>query len=341
MNKMMNAIGYKEYLPISDQNSLFDFETEKPQLKEHDLLVKVEATSVNPVDIFTRKGQKDVLLNPKVIGYDAYGTVMEVGSKTDLFNVGDKVFYAGAYDRPGSNSEYQAVDERIVGHAPNKLSIEESAAMPLTALTAWESLFEQMNININDENNSNKSILIINGAGGVGSIATQLAHFAGLKVIATAGNDSTKEWELNHGVDFVVDYHNDLEKQIHDLGYDYVDYILELVNLDYYWSTITNLIAPFGKIVSTTGSGSDLDFSYLKNKMVSFGWEWMYTKSWFQSAKMITQHQILDEVSSLLDDGKIKSTLTKTFKPINAKNLRQATELVENNHMIGKVVIKN
>ncbi|WP_318639684.1 zinc-binding dehydrogenase [Fructilactobacillus sanfranciscensis] len=239
-------------------------------------MVKVEAVSVNPVDVFTRRGQKKQLAEPKVIGYDAYGNVVETGSKTSLFKQGDKVFYAGAYDRPGSDSEYQAVDERIVVHAPKQLSIAESAAMPLTSLTAWESLFEQMNININDvDNNQKQSILIINGSGGVGSIATQLAHLAGLKVIATAGKAEAKAWELSHWVDYVVDYHEDLVKQVNDLGFKKVNYILELSNLNFYWPVITKLIAPFGKIVSTTGSGRNLDFSFLKSRMVSFGWEWL------------------------------------------------------------------
>ncbi|NDR70013.1 alcohol dehydrogenase catalytic domain-containing protein [Fructilactobacillus sanfranciscensis] len=239
-------------------------------------IVKVEAVSVNPVDVFTRRGQKKQLAEPKVIGYDAYGNVVETGSKTSLFKQGDKVFYAGAYDRPGSDSEYQAVDERIVGHAPKQLSIAESAAMPLTSLTAWESLFEQMNININDvDNNQKQSILIINGSGGVESIATQLAHLAGLKVIATAGKAEAKAWELSHWVDYVVDYHEDLVKQVNDLGFKKVNYILELSNLNFYWPVITKLIAPFGKIVSTTGSGRNLDFSSLKSRMVSFGWEWL------------------------------------------------------------------
>lgn len=305
-------------------------------------IVKVEAVSVNPVDVFTRRGQKKQLAEPKVIGYDAYGNVVETGSKTSLFKQGDKVFYAGAYDRPGSDSEYQAVDERIVGHAPKQLSIAESAAMPLTSLTAWESLFEQMNLNINDvDNNRKQSILIINGSGGVESIATQLAHLAGLKVIATAGKAEAKAWELSHWVDYVVDYHEDLVKQVNDLGFKKVNYILELSNLNFYWPVITKLIAPFGKIVSTTGSGRNLDFSSLKSRMVSFGWEWMYAKSWYQTPNMISQHEILDKVSKLLDEGKIKSTLTKTLTPINADNLRTATKMVESKHMLGKVVVKN
>ncbi|WP_105956033.1 zinc-binding alcohol dehydrogenase family protein [Apilactobacillus quenuiae] len=342
MNESMNAIGFREYLSIDDSNSLFDFKTEIPTPKEHDLIVKVDAVSVNPVDMFTRRGQRKELKEPKVIGYDAYGTVVNTGTKVSLFHNGDKVFYAGAYDRPGSNSEYQAVDERIVGHAPANLNSAEIAAMPLTSLTAWESLFEQMKIDFNDhEGNQGKTILIINGAGGVGSIATQLAHLAGLTVISTAGKQATADWELKHGVDHVINHHEDIVDQVHELGYKYVDNVLELSNLDYYWQAITKLIAPLGHIASTTGSGKDLDFQPMKARMVSFGWEWMYAKSWYQTDNMITQHKILDQVGQLLDDGKLKSTLTKTFAPINAENLRAATKLVESNSMIGKVVVKN
>lgn len=340
MKKEMKAIGYTKGLSIKNPDSLFEFETAIPTPQPHDLLVEIEAVSVNPADVFSRKGQRKPLKEPKVIGYDAYGTVVETGSETSLFKVGDKVFYAGAFDRPGSDSEYQLVDERIVGHAPKNLSPEESAAMPLTSLTAWESLFEQMNIDINDtKGNASKSILVINGAGGVGSVATQLAHIANLKVIATAGEEKTKNWELDHGTDYVIDYHKNIVNEVHKLGFKNVDYILELLNLDAYWPTISKLIAPSGNIVSTTGSGRSLNFQPLKSRMVRFGWEWMFEKSYYHT-NMISQHNILDKVAQLLDEGKLKSTLTKTLEPFNAANLRKATEMVETNHMIGKVVVK-
>lgn len=342
MSQKMNAIGYTKYLPISDAKSLFSFETELKTTQPHDLVVKVEAVSVNPVDVFTRRGQKTTLPEPNVIGYDAYGTVEAVGSETSLFQKGDHVFYAGSYIRPGSDSEYQLVDERIVGHAPKSLTPKESAAMPLTSLTAWECLFEQLEIDFNAyKNNQSKSILIINGSGGVGSVATQLANLAGLQVIATAGNEKSKKWEVQHGAKYVVDYHHDLIKQIHQLGFEYVDYILDLKNLDAYWSIITKLIAPFGHIASITGSGKDMNFAPLKQKAVTFAWEWMFAKSYFETPNMITQHEILDKISNLLDEGKLKNTLTKSFTPINAENLRKATTLVENGHMIGKVTVNN
>ncbi|CAM2858270.1 zinc-binding alcohol dehydrogenase family protein [Fructilactobacillus fructivorans] len=343
MTKKMNAVGYTKYLPIDDPKSLFDFTTDVPESEPHDLLVKVEAVSVNPVDVFTRESQKVPLKDPKIIGWDAVGTVEKVGSKTNRFSVGDRVFYSGSHVRPGCDSEYQTVDERIVGIAPHSLDNAHAAAMPLTSLTAWEAMFEQMNIDFydRDEQNHNKSILIINGAGGVGSIATQLAHRANLQVISTAGKDETKQWELDHGSDIVVDYHDDIIKQIHDKGFKYVDYILDLRNLDAYWDEICELIAPSGTIVSITGSGKSLDMSKLKEKRARFAWEYMFTKSEFHTPDMITQHEILDKISIMLDEGNLISTLTKQFGPINAENLRKATKLVESKQMIGKVVVAN
>lgn len=208
----MKAIGFKKHLKIDDPESLIDFDMEKPTAKGHDLLVKVNAVSVNPVDVGVRKSGHMVLKTPKVIGWDACGVVEEVGSKVSLFKQGDRVFYAGSFIRSGSDSEYQLVDERIVGHAPKTLKDNEAAAMPLTSLTAYEALFEQMGLTWNQENNQSKTILIINGAGGVGSVATQLAHLAGLTVIATASRPDSIKWTQDHGTDYVVNHREDLVK---------------------------------------------------------------------------------------------------------------------------------
>lgn len=208
----MKAIGFKKHLKIDDPESLIDFDMEKPTAKGHDLLVKVNAVSVNPVDVGVRKSGHMVLKTPKVIGGDACGVVEEVGSKVSLFKQGDRVFYAGSFIRSGSDSEYQLVDERIVGHAPKTLKDNEAAAMPLTSLTAYEALFEQMGLTWNQENNQSKTILIINGAGGVGSVATQLAHLAGLTVIATASRPDSIKWTQDHGTDYVVNHREDLVK---------------------------------------------------------------------------------------------------------------------------------
>lgn len=337
----MKAIGFTQHLPINEANSLFEFEQPTPTAQGHDLLVKVEATSVNPVDIGVRKGGHTTLQHPKVIGWDAVGTVIKVGSQVTLFKTGDHVFYAGSFIRPGSDSEYQLVDERIVGNAPKNLTVAQAAAMPLTSLTAWEALFEKLEIDPKNHTNRKKTILIINGSGGVGSIATQLAHWAGLKVIATASRPETIQWVRAHGADLVVNHRKNLVSEIHQIGLKYVDYILELNDLDGHWNEMAELIKPNGRIASITENRHPINLKKLTKKRATFAWEWMYSKSYYQTDDMITQHQILDQVASLLDQGVIQSTLTKELSPINVDNLKKAHQLVETGHMIGKVVIRN
>ena len=339
----MKAIGFKKHLKIDDPESLIDFEMKKPTAKGHDLLVKVNAVSVNPVDIGVRKGGHSVLKTPKVIGWDACGVVEEVGSKVSLFKPGDRVFYAGSFIRSGSDGEYQLVDERIVGHAPETLKDNEAAAMPLTSLTAYEALFEQMDLTWNQENKNNqhKTILIINGAGGVGSVATQLAHLAGLTVIATASRPDSIKWTQDHGADYVVNHREDLVKQVRKLGFKYVDYILELKDLDGHWKEMCELIKPEGHIVSITENHRPINLRLLTKKKAHFSLEWMYTKSYYQTDDMITQHDILDKIAQMLDSGKLRCTMTKSLTPLNATNLRKAHKLVESGHMTGKVVVSD
>lgn len=336
----MKAIGFKEHLKITDPNSLIEFETPTPIAKGHDLLVKVQAVSVNPVDVGVRKSGHGVLQQPKIIGWDAVGTVVAIGEEVSLFQPDDQVFYAGSFVRPGSDSQYQLVDERITGRAPKNISLAQAAAMPLTSLTAWEALFEQLAIDYQADNQG-KTILIINGSGGVGSIATQLAHLAGLNVIASASRPETIRWVKEHGADQTVNHRRDLVKEVHQLGYKYVDYILELNDLDGHWNEMAELIKPGGRITSITENKRPINLKRLTKKRATFAWEWMYSKSYYQTPDMITQHQILDKISELLDKGIIKSTLTKELTPINVKNLKLAHQLVETNHMIGKVVVHN
>lgn len=335
----MRAIGFKKHLKVDDPESLIDFEMRKPTAKGHDLLVKVNAVSVNPVDVGVRKSGRSVLKTPKVIGWDACGIVKEVGSKVSLFKPGDRVFYAGSFIRSGSDSEYQLVDERIVGHAPKSLKDNEAAAMPLTSLTAYEALFEQMGLTWEQENNQSKTILIINGAGGVGSVATQFANLAGLTVVATASRPDSIKWTQDHGTDYVVNHREDLVKQVRKLGYKYVDYILELKDLDGHWKEMCELIKPEGHIVSITENHRPINLRLLTKKKAHFSWEWMYTKSYYQTEDMISQHDILDRIAQMLDKGKLKCTMTKSLTPLNATNLRKAHRLVESDHMTGKVVV--
>lgn len=335
----MKAIGFTEHLSITNPNSLFEFEENIPSPKGHDLLVKVNAVSVNPVDVGVRHSGHKKLMTPKVIGWDACGIVEKVGNKVSLLKPGDRVFYAGSFKRPGSNSEYQLVDERIVGHAPKSLADDEAAAMPLTSLTAYEALFEQLSLSQNTQTNKNKTILIINGAGGVGSIATQLAANAGLTVIASASRPESINWVKQHGAKYSVNHRNNLVSEVRKLGYKYVDYILELKDIDSHWKEMCELIKPEGAIASITENRRPINLRLLTPKKATFAWEWMYTKSYYHTDDMQTQHDILNTVSQLLDEGKLKCTLTHSLTPLNATNLRKAHGLVESGHMVGKVVV--
>lgn len=335
----MHAIGFTQHLPLDDPQSLRDLDLPKPTPAGRDLLVAVDAVSVNPVDLIGLTTKDATPDHPVVLGWDAVGTVDAVGPDVTLFKPGDRVFYSGDFNRAGSDADYQLIDERIVGNAPKKLGIAESAAMPLTAMTAWEALFEQLGIDPHADNHG-KTILVINGAGGVGSVATQLAHWAGLTVIATASRPETIAWTKDHGTDAVVNHRQDIVPQVRALGHQYVDYILELSNLNQHWAEIVDLIKPSGKIVSITGSSEPLDLVALKRKRATFAWEWMFTKAFFQTDDMLTQHHTLNEISRLLDSGELTSTLTKTITPLDAEHLRQAFQLVASHKMMGKVVLK-
>ncbi|MRX68569.1 NADPH2:quinone reductase [Flavobacterium resistens] len=336
----MKAIGFKTSLPIEEKESFIEFETVKPVPGAHDLLVKIDAISVNPVDFKIRQNSaKDTVLEtPKIIGWDAVGIVHAVGEKVTLFEVGDPVYYAGDITKQGSNAEFQIIDERIVGRKPKSLSIEEAAVIPLTALTAWEILFDR--IRINAEKDKGKSILIIGGAGGVGSIAIQLAKkIAGLTVIATASRPETIDWCKKQGADYVVD-HKNLISAVREAGYEHVDFILDFVDTNAYWDIMTELIKPQGHIASITGNSNPVALNSLKSKSVSFSWELMYTRSMFQTEDMIEQHHILNKVADLLDHGTLKTTLNQTLNGLTADNLKKAHQLLESGKTIGKIAIK-
>lgn len=335
----MKAIGFKQSLSISEEESLIAFQTVTPIPEGLDLLVKVSAISVNPIDYKIRqKAALDRILDePKVIGWDAVGKVVAVGEKTTQFKVGDEVFYAGDLNRNGCNTEYQLVDERIVGRKPNNLSNSEAAAIPLTALTAWESLFDR--IKTPKTSKSNKTILILSGAGGVGSIAIQIAKkVAGLTVIATASRPESIQWCKEMGADYVVNHYN-LASELDKIDHNEVDYILDYVNLEEYWDIIAKIIRPQGHIVSITGSSTPLNLDILKTKSVTFSWELMYTRSMYNTDDMVEQHKILNEVAQLLDDGVLKTTLKTTLKGFTVENLKKAHAMQESGKTIGKTVI--
>ena len=335
----MKAIGFTQSLAITEENSFIAFDMEKPVANGYDLLVKISAISVNPVDFKIRQNaaQDTILDAPKVIGWDAVGVVEAVGDKTSRFKIGDEVYYAGDLTRSGSNAEYQLIDERIVGVKPKNLSIAESAAIPLTGLTAYESLFDRIRINASD---NGKTVLILAGAGGVGSIAIQLAKkLTGLTVIATASRPDSIQWCKEMGADFVVN-HYQLKEDLAKIGQNEVDYILDFVDLEGYWETACEIIKPQGHIVSITGSATPLNLNLLKVKSVSFSWELMYTRSMFTTGDIARQHDILNHISELLDAGTLKTTLTTTLKGFTVENLKKAHQMQESGKTIGKTVIE-
>ncbi|WP_316817601.1 zinc-binding alcohol dehydrogenase family protein [Pedobacter nyackensis] len=335
----MKAIGFKKSLPITEQDSFIEFEIAKPIPGAQDLLVKIKAVSVNPVDFKIRQNSAvdKILETPKIIGWDAVGIVEAVGEKVSLFKVGDEVFYAGDITRQGSNAEYQIIDERIVGKKPSRLSDAQTAAMPLTALTAWEILFDRMHISDKDKG---KSILIIGGAGGVGSVAIQVAKkLAGLQVITTASRPESVEWCKKQGADFVVNHRNLLE-EVRNAGFQQVDFIVDFVDVNQYWNAFVELIKPQGRIGSISDPAEPVNLRQLKGKSVSFHWELMFTRAMFQTEDMIGQHHILNKIAELLDDGTLKTTLNETLKGFTAEHFKQAHQMLESGSAIGKIVIE-
>lgn len=336
----MKAIGFKTSQLITAQDSFIEFETAKPIPGPNDLLVKINAISINPVDFKIRQNSavNTVLETPKIIGWDAVGIVEAIGESVNLFKVGDEVYYAGDITKQGSNAEYQIIDQRIVGRKPKALTNSEAAVMPLTGLTAWEILFDR--IRINPEKDKGKTVLIIGGAGGVGSIAIQLAKkIAGLTVIATASRPETIAWCKKQGADYVVD-HKDLISSVRELGFQHVDFILDFVDTNSYWDIMVELIKPQGHIASITGSSDPIALNKLKNKSASFSWELMYTRSMFQTDDMIEQHNILNKIADLLDNGTLQSTLNETLSGLTSDNLKKAHQLLESGKTIGKIAIK-
>ncbi len=339
----MKAVGLLKYLPIDNEESLFDFETEKPTLEEEStILVQVKAISVNPVDFKMRSPKEKVEAKPRILGWDAAGVVVEVGSKVTRFKAGDEVYYAGTPNRPGCNAEYQIVDEDLAGHKPKTLSFAEAAAYPLTMVTAYEALFDRMGLTFDTEKNKGKTILIINGAGGVGSNAIQLAKLAGFTVIATTSRPETNAWAQQYQPDFIINHKEDLPTQLKALGFPNTDYILCLYDTGVYWKTMAEIIAIQGKICSIVETNELVSLNLIKNKSVSFIWELMFTRSMFRTVDMYRQSEILDEVAGLIDAGKIKNIINPDLllSPINAANLRKAHAQLEANTAIGKIVLE-
>lgn len=332
----MKAIGFAKSLPAADPGSLIDLRLPKPAAVGRDLLVKIEAVSVNPIDTkIRRRGDQP---DPKILGFDASGTVEAVGPEVTLFRPGDAVFYAGSGVRPGTNSEFHLVDERIVGRKPTTLTYAEAAALPLVSITAWELLFDRIGIDFSGKD-SGKHVLIIGGAGGVGSMAIQLAKWAGLLVTATASRPETVAWVKRLGADHIIDHRQPLPPQAVAFGVKEYDFIANLVDTDGYWNATVELIKPQGRIGAIVDAKVPLDLNPLKHKSAGFVWEQMFVRSTFATPDMQKQHDLLNKIADLIDAGRLQTILTDTLSPINAANLRTAHLLLESGTTIGKVAL--
>ena len=335
---IMKAVGYHRSLPIEAPEALVDLDLPVPVPGPRDLLVRVEAVSVNPVDIKMRARATPPEGQARILGWDAAGIVEAVGAEVTLFKPGDAVFYAGALDRPGSNSELHLVDERIVGRKPASLSAAEAAALPLTAITAWELLYDRLGVPYGVKTQEGV-LLIINGAGGVGSILTQLARrLTGLTVIASASRPETIDWVKSMGAHHVIDHRKPLDEELKALGIPQVQYVASLSNTEDHLKAIAEALAPQGKL-ALIDDPQTLDIVPFKRKSVSVHWEFMFTRPLFATADMAAQHRLLDEVSALVDAGVLRTTLRQVLGKIDAATLRQAHALLESGKSIGKTVL--
>jgi zinc-binding alcohol dehydrogenase family protein len=339
----MRAVAFTKPLPISDAAALIDVEVDRPEPGPRDLLVRVAAVSVNPVDFKVRK-RDDPGGKPRLLGYDAAGTVEAVGAGVTFFKPGEAVYYAGSVLRPGTNAEYHLVDERIAGAKPKSLDFAEAAALPLTALTAWELLFDRIGIG-QGAGADKRSLLIVGGAGGVGSIAIQLARaLTGLTVIATASRPETVDWVKSLGAHHVVDHSKPLAPQLEKIGIPAADIVVALAGTKGHVAEIADFVAPQGHIGMIEGDGAASlgadEFGKLFQKCVGLHFEFMFARSRFGTPDMVRQHEILEAVAALVDQGKLRTTLMRRLSPINAATMREAHAAVESGKSIGKIVVE-
>lgn len=338
----MKAVGYFEPGAIAREDALLDVTIGEPVPGPRDLLVRVRAVSVNPVDIKVRASATAPDGSPKILGWDAAGVVEAVGSDVTLFQPGDEVFYAGDISRPGSNAELQLVDERIAGHKPRTLDWAEAAALPLTAITAWELLFDRLRVSRRDRDGeaAQGTLLVIGGAGGVGSILIQLARqLTGLTVIATASRPETVAWVRQMGAHHVVDHSQPLPEQLAALGLAEVEYVASLTASDQNLPILPQIVAAQGHVALIDDPVS-FDIVPLKRKAVTVSWEFMFARPLFGATDMIEQHHLLEEVSRLIDSGVLRTTLSEEPWPLNAANLKRAHAILESGRSIGKIALQ-
>ncbi|WP_415754585.1 zinc-binding alcohol dehydrogenase family protein [Pseudomonas leptonychotis] len=336
----MKAVAYYQSLPIDHSEALQDVQLAAPTPGPRDLLVEVKAISVNPVDTKIRRSVAPEDGAAKVLGWDASGIVQAVGSEVSLFQPGDRVYYAGAINRAGANSELHVVDERIVGHMPKTLAFAEAAALPLTAITAWELLFERLQISQGSAD-LGQSLLIVGAAGGVGSILVQLARqLTGLTVIGTASRPETQAWVRELGAHHVIDHRQPLSEELKRIGVNQVTHVASLTQTDQHFAQLVEALAPQGRLALIDDPEQALDIMQLKRKSLSLHWELMFTRSLFETADMIEQHRLLQRVTELVDAGTLKTTLGEHFGSITAANLSRAHSLLESGTAKGKIVLE-
>jgi zinc-binding alcohol dehydrogenase family protein len=335
----MKAVGYQTSLPIDDAQSLIDFTTDRPEPAGRDIRVMVKAISVNPVDTKVRKRAAPKQGEHKILGYDAAGVVDAVGPDVSLFKSGDEVFYAGSILRQGTNAEYHLVDERIVGKKPASLDFANAAALPLTSITAWELLFDRLGA-VPGKALDPRTLLIVGGAGGVGSILIQLARrLTGLTIVATASRHQSQQWCRDLGAHAVIDHAKPMKEQIDALKLPPVALIASLTNTDQHLKSLADILAPQGRF-GLIDDPASFDLALFKGKACSVHWESMFTRSSFQTDDMIAQHHLLNDVSDLIDKGVLRTTFDQNFGTINAANLKRAHALIESGTSRGKIVLE-
>lgn len=335
----MKAVAFQHPLPLSDERALQDVDLPAPVVSGRDLLVDVRAVSVNPVDVKVRRSRQPEPGQWAVIGWDAAGVVRAVGPEVRGFQPGDRVWYAGDITRPGSYAEQQLVDERIVGHMPERLDFAQAAALPLTAITAWELLFERLGV-APGKGHGTGSLLVTGAAGGVGSILVQLARrLTGLTVIGTASRPETQAWVRELGAHHVIDHCQPLAPQLQQLGLAEVTHVASLTHTGQHFEQLVQVLAPQGRLGLIDDLSEPLDIMKLKAKSLSLHWEMMFTRARFQTPDMAAQQQLLNEVASLVDAGVLRSTAAQAMGTINAANLRRAHALIESGRARGKVVL--
>jgi zinc-binding alcohol dehydrogenase family protein len=335
----MKAIGFYAPLPISADDSLVDIELPDPVAEGMDLLVEVKAISVNPVDVKIRASATPTAGQPRVLGWDAAGVVRSVGSQVTRFKPGDRVWYAGDLTRPGTNAELQLVDERLVGAMPASLDFAHAAALPLTAITAWELLFDRLKVQHADPAHAN-TLLVIGAAGGVGSILIQLARqLTGLTIIGTASRQETRDWVHSLGAHHVIDHSKPWAAQLAEYGVTHVSHVIGLNHTDAYLEQIVALLEPEGQL-ALIDDPTVLDIRPFKAKSLSVHWEFMFTRSMFAMRSMSRQHELLNRIAALIDSGTLKTTVSQHIEGISAANLKKAHALLEHGSARGKIVLE-